>query len=175
MYAHTVLLLTCGFRQSLEIAWHVPVDHNLSASWHNPKEIQLWQKQFFVAIPAPWDAQHLCDVSENLSVYFRAKKQGLSEVSRLCWWCDSHSKTLEICPERQAEHLPAARGFWKKNPFSGAILASMGRLPQWCLWACLSEYPAKRKPAYLISKGSVSIKLEKQDLWPACFLTQGVA
>lgn len=42
-------------------------------------------------------------------------------------------ETLEISPEHQAEHLPAAWGFWKKNPFSGAILGYMGRHPQGCL------------------------------------------
>lgn len=26
---------------SLEIVWQMPVDHNLTANWHNPKEIQL--------------------------------------------------------------------------------------------------------------------------------------
>lgn len=150
----------------------MPVDHNLSASWHNPKEIQLWPKQFLWLSLLP-GTPYICVMWWKTCLYILRPR---SKVSlKFLGFADGETLTvkLEIRLEHQAEHLPAARGFWKKNPFSGAILAYTGHLPLWCLWARLFEYPAKQKPAYLVGKGSVSIKLEKQDLWPACFLSQG--
>lgn len=85
LYAHTVLLLTCGYRHCL---WKLSGKCLWTTAYQLVgiilRKFSCNQGSVWVAIPAPWDSPHLCDVTENLSIYFRAKEQGLSEDSRLC-------------------------------------------------------------------------------------------
>lgn len=95
MYAHTVLLLTCGYRHCL---WKWSGKCLCTAAYQLVdiilRKFSCNQSSVFVTVLAPWDSPHLCDVMENLSIYFRTREQGISEVSRLCWWCGPHNGTL---------------------------------------------------------------------------------